>query len=129
MFEMKIDFPIKITSEVVGYETLIEFYEKMSTIYNSVIIIDFRNNYWFEANLCAIFGAMVEELENRGNSIKLVNIKQPKDILSRNGFLIKWGTLKPLATYNTHTNTHTHYVVVQGQYQQDLTTAILFLLV
>ena len=46
MFEMKIDFPIKITSEVVGYETLIEFYEKMSTIYNSVIIIDFRNNYW-----------------------------------------------------------------------------------
>ena len=83
MFEMKIDFPIKITSEVVGYETLIEFYEKMSTIYNSVIIIDFRNNYWFEANLCAIFGAMVEELENRGNSIKLVNIKQPKDILSR----------------------------------------------
>ena len=50
MFEMKIDFPIKITSEVVGYETLIEFYEKMSTIYNSVIIIDFRNNYWFEAN-------------------------------------------------------------------------------
>ena len=57
MFEMKIDFPIKITSEVVGYETLIEFYEKMSTIYNSVIIIDFRNNYWFEANLCAIFGS------------------------------------------------------------------------
>lgn len=101
MIEMKIDFPKKITSEVVGYETLIEFYEKMSTIFNSVIIIDFRNNYWFEANLCAIFGAMVEELENRGNAIKLVNIKQPKDILSRNGFLVKWGTLKPLATHNT----------------------------
>ena len=31
MFETKIDCPIKITSEVVGYETLIEFYEKMST--------------------------------------------------------------------------------------------------
>ncbi len=83
MFEMKIDFPKKITSEIVGYETLIAFYEKMSTIYDSDITIDFRNNYWFEANLCAIFGAMVEELENRGNIIKLVNIKQPKDILSK----------------------------------------------
>ncbi len=101
MFEMKIDFPRKITSEVIGYETLIGFYEKMSTIYDSKITIDFRNNYWFEANLCAIFGAMVEELENRGNVIKLINIKQPKDILSRNGFLINHGVPKPVLSHNT----------------------------
>ncbi|WP_281310663.1 hypothetical protein [Flavobacterium flavigenum] len=101
MFEMKIEFPSKITSEVTGYEKLIEFYEKMSTIYNSEITIDFRNNFWLEANLCAIFGAMIEELENRGNIIKLDNIKQPKDILARNGFLLKYGVNKPASTYNT----------------------------
>lgn len=101
MFEMKIDFPKKITSEVVGYETLIHFYEKMSTIRDSKIEIDFRYNNWFEANLCAIFGAMIEELENKGNEISLINIKNPKDILSRNGFLTKFGIHKPFETYNT----------------------------
>ena len=101
MLNLKIDFPKKITSEVSGYETLIHFYEKMSTIHNSIIEIDFRYNTWFEANLCAIFGAMIEELENRGNEINLVNIKNPFDILSRNGFLKKFGINKPLETYNT----------------------------
>ena len=101
MFEMKIDFPSKITSEVVGYESLIEFFEKMSTIYDSSISMDFRNNYWFEANLCAIFGAMIEDLENRNNIIRILNLKQPKDILSRNGFLQKFGITKPIQSYNT----------------------------
>ena len=101
MFEMKIDFPEKITSEVIGYENLIQFYEKMSTIKDSKISIDFKNSYWFEANLCAIFGAMIEELEDKGNEIILNNIKNPKDILSRNGFLKKFGVEKPSETYNT----------------------------
>ena len=101
MFEMKIDFPKKITSEIIGYEALIEFYEKMSTIYDSEITIDFRYNYWFEANLCAVFGAMIEELENRGNSTNVINVKKPKDILSRNGFLVKYGVPQPEETYNT----------------------------
>ena len=101
MSDLKINFPKKITSEVSGYETFFHFYEKISNSRDSKIEIDFTHNTWFEANLCAIFGAMIEELENNGNVICLENIKNPRDILSRNGFLKKFGIHKPFESYNT----------------------------
>ena len=94
-------FPKSITSEISGYNNLLTFYRELEFLENSCVILDMRNTYWFEANLCAALGAMIEFLENRRNSVKIINVKAPKDILTRNGFLKRYGFEFFGHTYNT----------------------------
>ncbi|GGG23293.1 hypothetical protein GCM10011344_25040 [Dokdonia pacifica] len=94
-------FPAKITSEISGYNNLINFYRQLEFLENSNVILDLRNTYWFEANLCAALGAMIEFLKKRNNSVQIVNIRAPKDILARNGFLKSYGYERPKFTHNT----------------------------
>ncbi|MFC4635132.1 hypothetical protein ACFO3O_14560 [Dokdonia ponticola] len=94
-------FPAKISSEISGYNKLISFYRQLEYLENSKVILDMRNTYWFEANLCAALGAMIEFLDKRNNSVKIVNVKAPQDILTRNGFLKPYGYEYPKFTYNT----------------------------
>ncbi|WP_051169816.1 hypothetical protein [Mesoflavibacter zeaxanthinifaciens] len=94
-------FPPTISSEISGYNNLLNFYRELEYLENSMVIIDMRKTYWFEANLCAVLGAMIEFLKNRENSVQIVNVKSPKDILTRNGFLKNYGFKHPEYTYNT----------------------------
>ncbi|TCP28162.1 hypothetical protein EV195_101322 [Tenacibaculum skagerrakense] len=94
-------FPAKISSEVNGYNNLVNFYRELIYLKDSVVIIDMRKTYWFEANLVAALGAIIEFLNTRNNYVEIVNVKAPKEILTRNGFLKRYGFNEEYLTYNT----------------------------
>lgn len=71
---------------------LLRFHEDLSHLTNSNIIISFKNVSWIEANLVAILGAIIEDLEQKGNIINIVDrVKSSNDILIRNEFLTNYG--------------------------------------
>ncbi|EKT4502381.1 hypothetical protein AAIP31_002290 [Flavobacterium psychrophilum] len=92
---MKIIYiPSKVTSHINGYELLLRLHNDLSNCKNEEIQISFKNVFWFEANLVAILGAIIEDLEDRNNIIVIIdveNFKNKNDILFRNGFLPHYG--------------------------------------
>lgn len=92
---MKIVYiPSKITSDVNGYELLLRLQNDLSHFIGEDIYISFKNVYWFEANLVAILGAIIEDLENRHNRVKIIDaeyFRLKNDILFRNGFFPQYG--------------------------------------
>jgi hypothetical protein len=86
--------PSKITSQIEGYELLLRLHNDLSHLDNELIHLSFRNVFWFEANLVAILGAIIEDLEKRNNRVIIIDTDfflQKNDILSRNGFLPHYG--------------------------------------
>lgn len=86
--------PHKITSSIEGYELLLRFHNDIANSKNITIQISFKNVEWFEANLVAVLGAMIEDLESKGNTIEIVEFerfKEKNDILFRNGFFPHYG--------------------------------------
>ena len=57
---------------------------------------------WFDANMCAPFGALLYKTSHGLNTVKLVNL-QPKveTILSKNGFLMNYGVARKKDTFGT----------------------------
>ena len=92
MKTFKYYFPNKIISTIEGYELLLRFHEDLAHLRNSNIVISFKNVSWIEANLVAILGAIIEDLEQKGNIIKIIDrVKSANDILIRNEFLTNYG--------------------------------------
>ena len=92
--ELKFYIPFKITSSVSGYESLLRLQNDHAGYHNKAIQLSFKNVTWLEANLTAIVGAVIEELENRKNKVKLIDCEifhNKNDILSRNGFFPYYG--------------------------------------
>lgn len=90
----KVYIPSKVTSSVNGYELLLRLQNDLSSFKNLTIELSFKNVVWLEANLTAVVGAIIEDLENRGNVIKLVDcedFQNKNSILSRNGFFSYYG--------------------------------------
>ncbi|WP_205503612.1 hypothetical protein [Rufibacter psychrotolerans] len=86
----------KITTCPSGYRSLVNFYKRCSCYYNTVIFIDFKPLYWFDANLSALLQAILYKLNTENNltfslDVELVKAKYP--ILFRNGFLANLLTL------------------------------------
>lgn len=97
---MKVYFPNKITSSIGGYEMLLRFHNDLTHLENTLIEISFFNVSWFEANLVAILGAIIEDLESKGNTIRIIECEMKNDILTRNGFLTDFD-FKPALSLNT----------------------------
>lgn len=86
--------PIKITSDIRGYELLLRIYNDLAICNGQEIKISFKNVEWLEANLVAVLGAIFEDLESRGNKVTLIDLDDyinKNDILYRNGFLQYYG--------------------------------------
>lgn len=57
---------------------------------------------WFDANMCAPFGAVLYKTSRSLNTVNLVNLTSDvKSILSKNGFLMNYGVAKKRDTYGT----------------------------
>ena len=57
--------------------------------------IDMRTTTWFDADMCAAFGAILYHLTKNLNTIRLTNIRPGvENILSKNGFLSHYGREK-----------------------------------
>lgn len=72
-----------------GYNSLAKLFDQIKQSNETKISISFSRTTWFEANLCAVLGAMIRILEDDyGFSIKLVSIPTAiQSILTRNGFI------------------------------------------
>lgn len=99
---MTITLPNTIKSEFDGYNYLASLMEILKNCEGTKITFDFQNVRFFEANLCAIFGAIFEYLEDNNNEIVLVNItSRVLNILRKNEFLIPYGYEKAYDNYDT----------------------------
>jgi len=77
-----------IESDFEGYQELIDFYHQTEKVFFDEVVVDFSNVFWFEANLCAVLGAILVELKSKLNNIKFIRLNDKiKNIFLRNDFL------------------------------------------
>lgn len=99
---MRFQFPDVINTNFDGYEILIVFYNKTDNLEFEEITLDFSNTIWFEANLTAVLGAILSNVQNNFNGIKIEGLSNNLNTLfSRNHFLSHFGGLKIPDYYDT----------------------------
>lgn len=82
----------EIHHDQAGFEALIRLYAQTKDCVIDDITIDMRATTWFDADMCAAFGAILYRLGEQANTVKLLNIHpQVENILSKNGFLSHYG--------------------------------------
>jgi hypothetical protein len=95
-------FPKRVTSDYDGYSCFIELYQLIKKMLFDDITIDFDKTEWFDANLLAILGSILNKAQNDLNTIRIINLK-PKvlKIFSKNHFLSNFGGEKIEDYYGT----------------------------
>jgi len=99
---VKYDFPSSVGSNFAGFAVLLDFHEKTQDLFLDEVILDFKKTVWFEANLCAVLGALLNKVEDGLNVIKIENLSPKLEkLLKRNFFLSHFGGLKISDFYET----------------------------
>ena len=107
---MKFTFPTSIRHDPAGFAELARFYAETRHCILDDIEIDMHRTSWFDADMCAVLGAIFYRLSDDLNSIEWVDL-DPKveSALSRNGFISRygrealpdhWGTTIPYQHFN-----------------------------
>ena len=92
--------PIK--HDQAGFQALIDLNAKTGELVFDEVEVDMGNSGWFDADMCAAFGAVLYRLSAELNSIKLTNIgSDVENILCRNGFLSHYGRERMPDRYGT----------------------------
>ncbi len=99
---MVIYFENNIISDWIGYQKLINLVNDAGKIKDNEIIFDFKGVRFFEANLCAVLGTIIEILENQNKKISFKNFNTVVEtILRKNEFLLDYGYHKIIDNYDT----------------------------
>jgi len=99
---MKYSLPSTIRHNQSGFATLMRFYAQTKAALLDDIEVDFKAVTWFDADMCAVLGAMLYGLGKRVNTIRLTHIQQNVEaVLSKNGFLSNYGREKIPDTWGT----------------------------
>jgi len=86
---------LDICHERDGFEALIQLGEATEACFFEDIDIDMGATTWFDADMCATFGALLYRLGDQANTVRLINIRPGvESILSKNGFLSHYGREK-----------------------------------
>lgn len=110
----EINIPNSIQSDYSGYDNLIQLLHKLKAYSNTELLINFEKCNWFEANLSAVFGAILDEAVKQNNSISLTGFKDPLySILNRNAFLSHFGE-KMVTDVNRTTISYTEFTHDKG---------------
>lgn len=106
---MKVTLP-EIRHDLPGFQSLVSLAAKTTDCIFDDIDIDMIETSWFDADMCAAFGAILYRLGENLNTIKLSNICiSVEKILSKNGFLShygrenipdRWGTTIPYRRFD-----------------------------
>lgn len=89
---MKYKLPSKIKSDYNGFSNLINLYNQTKDLFLNDVEIDFSKTTWFEANLSAVLGGIINKTESKLNDVELLNINpNVKSIFERNHFLSHFG--------------------------------------
>lgn len=98
---MKFALP-QIRHEQSGFEALVRLHAQTQECRLTRVEIDMAATDWFDADMCAAFGAILYRLSSGLNSVELANIpKSVERILSKNGFLSNYGREKLPDTWGT----------------------------
>ena len=85
-----------------GYETLVRLNADIEALHFTRVEIDLSSTMWFDADMCAPFGAILYRIGQLGNQVHLTNFRPGVEkILSKNGFLSHYGRLLLPDTYGT----------------------------
>ena len=85
-------FPTEIKSNYNGYETFVDLYHKIKDYSFSKIYLDFDLTTWFDANLCAVMGAILARVTENVNEIYFQGLSESlEDLFKRNHFLSHFG--------------------------------------
>jgi len=100
---MKFILPENITSDFESFNTFIELYHETKNLFIDDLKIDFSNIKWFNANMLAIFGAIINVMQTqRLVTVDLINIPlKQKKLFGRNHFLSNFGGAKLPDRYGT----------------------------
>lgn len=91
---MKIELP-DIHNNQSGFAALVSLAQKTNDCFGDDIDIDMWATSWFDADMCAAFGAILFQLGERLNTVRLVGMRPDVEtILSKNGFLSHYGREK-----------------------------------
>lgn len=100
----------EIRHDQAGFESLIRLQMQAKDCIFDEIDIDMGATGWFDADMCAAFGAILYRLSEDLNIVKLTNIRSDvESILSKNGFLShygrkrlpdRWGTTIPYLRFD-----------------------------
>jgi anti-anti-sigma regulatory factor len=75
-----------------GYGYLLELHARCKDLFLDEIRLDFSKVNWFDANLCAVLGALINTWQRNLNSVELINLsKGIADVFSKNWFLKSFG--------------------------------------
>lgn len=98
---MNISLP-QIRHNKAGFEALVQLWAQTETYFLEDIDIDLKATNWFDADMCAPFGAILYRLSQNLNTIRLYNIPfRVEEILSKNGFLSHYGRVVIPDTWGT----------------------------
>jgi hypothetical protein len=89
-------FPLSaIHHDRAGFMSLARLHAKTEDCFLDEIEIDMEATDWFDADMCAAFGAILYRLEDELNTVLLTNIRPAvRNVLSKNGFLSHYGRTK-----------------------------------
>jgi hypothetical protein len=89
-------FPLReIRHDKAGFEALVCLHGQAKDCFFDNIHLDMSTTTWFDADMCAAFGAILYRLSENLNTVKLTGIKSGvANILSKNGFLSNYGREK-----------------------------------
>lgn len=110
-------FPKEVKSNYGGYATLVRLYYSFFSQNSefSELKLDFRDTYFFEANLCAVLGAILSKVSENNNTIIFLNLKpKVESIFTRNHFLSYFGG-QILPDYNSTTIKFKKFEVVEDK--------------
>lgn len=91
---MRISLP-EIRHKQAGFAALVRMASETKDCFLDDIDIDMSGTSWFDADMCAAFGAILYRLGENLNTIRLLNIRHSVEaILSKNGFLSHYGRVQ-----------------------------------
>ena len=114
---MIFSFPKEVKSNYGGYETLVRLYYTFFSQNSefSELKLDFKDTYFFDANLCAVLGAILSKENENNNTIIFLNLKpKVESIFTRNHFLSYFGG-QILPDYNSTTIKFKKFEVVEDK--------------
>ena len=99
---MRFSLPQLIRHDYASFEALARLHEETKEYILDSILIDMKATRWFDADMCAAFGAVLYSLQRRLNEVNLIQFQRDIEIiLSKNGFLSHYGRVKIPDEYGT----------------------------
>lgn len=123
---MIVKVPNKVSSDFDGFNSLIKMYHQTKSLSFDTVTFDFSNCSWFEANLCAVLGAICDKISSEINSVNVDNMSRPiETILSKNEFLKHFGGSSKFDSNNTTIKYRRYKASEQTLFKEYLNTELL----